>query len=52
MAKETYKGRAWCANCEKEVHMDIPKGTTKKEFFEQTRMCPVCGCMTCGLKED
>jgi hypothetical protein len=44
MAEEAYTTMAHCRNCDVVSSISIPKGTTVKEYFEKTVLCPNCGC--------
>ena len=40
----TYKKRMWCYNCSEGNNLEIPLGTTIKEYLK-TYKCKNCGCL-------
>ncbi len=45
--EENYEVVLECKNCNEDVEVDIPKGTTITEFIKKTSgVCNYCGCHT------
>ena len=52
--KGFYEGSVECNNCGEKLRIQIPKGLTVQQFFEEVRIkgireepvCPSCGCKT------
>lgn len=43
-----YSTKLYCKNCNKNVSVEIARGTTKEDFVKDN-VCPECGCKTLSL---
>ena len=42
----SYEIKVICSNCTNETYLEIPKGTTVKDFLTRSK-CNTCGCIGC-----
>ena len=44
MKEEYYEIEILCRNCNSDVFLKIPKGTTKEDYLNNHKICDECGC--------